>query len=165
MKECSMADNKQSDTADNQQNDTSRNHRTKLCTLPQDHPLDPTIERVRKKLMRLMIISISITLILILAVLFGVVYKIIATQPASKQTSLISSQSKSTEIAQYTLSLPKGTQILSQSLSEHNIALKILTPEEQIKFIIYNYHTGAITTILSIKTTQYSSPLLPLKNQ
>ncbi|WP_455465832.1 hypothetical protein [Bartonella sp. B39] len=146
---------------DHKQIQTSKDHPTEQCALPQDQPLDPAVERVRKKLMRLMIISISITLILILAVLFGVIYKIIAPSSAPKQTNLFSSHNTNQEVIHHTLSLPKNTQILSQSLSEHNIVLKILTPDGQTKFMIYNYHTGALITVLSVKTIEETSTPLP----
>nr|WP_074381607.1 hypothetical protein [Bartonella doshiae] len=139
---------------DKQQLHTSSNHHTQQCALPQDQPLDPAVERIRKKLMLLMIVSISITLILILAVLFGVVYKIVATPSASKQKESFSSYSKNTTTLYHTLSLPKKTQILSQSLSEHNIVFKTLTPDGQIKFMIYNYHTGALIAVFSLETAE-----------
>ncbi|GAA4665867.1 hypothetical protein [Bartonella pachyuromydis] len=139
---------------DNQQIQPSQNKQAEQYTLPQELPLDPAVERVRKKLMRLMIVSIAITLILMLAVLFGVVYKIIATGSSAKQTALLSSHHKNKETLHHTLSLPKNTQILSQSLSEHNISLKILTPDGQTKFMIYNYHNGALIAVLSVDTAE-----------
>ncbi|EJF76750.1 hypothetical protein [Bartonella birtlesii] len=139
---------------DNKQMDTARDQRAQQDALPQDLPLDPAVERVRKKLMRLMIISIAITLILMLAVLFGIVYKIIATRSVSKQTEFFASHSKNKKIVYHTLSLPKNTQILSQSLSEQNLVLKILTSDGQTKFMVYNYYTGALIAILSVETTE-----------
>ncbi|WP_273760426.1 hypothetical protein [Bartonella sp. ML70XJBT.G] len=138
---------------DNQQIQPSQDKQTEQYALPQDLPLDPAVERVRKKLMRLMIVSIAITLILMLAVLFGVVYKIIATGSSAKQTELLSSHHKNKETLHHTLSLPQNTQILSQSLSEHNISLKILTSDGQTKFMIYNYHSGTLIAVLSVDTT------------
>ncbi|MGF7158215.1 hypothetical protein [Bartonella heixiaziensis] len=124
---------------DKKQIQTSQDHRAEQSALSEDQPLDPAVERVRKKLMRLMMISIVITLISILVVLFLIVYKITAT---------------GSEVAHHTLSLPEKTQILSQSLSEHNIVLKILTPDGHTKFMVYNYHTGALIAVLSVKTTE-----------
>ncbi|KEC56514.1 hypothetical protein [Bartonella koehlerae] len=139
---------------DNKQIHISKDHCIEQCALPQELPLDPTVERIRKKLMRFMIISISITLMITLAVLFLVAYKMLATRSTSKHLPQFSSHSKNPEVAYHTLSLPKGTQILSQSLSEHNIVLKILMPDNQIKFMVYNYHTGALIAVLSVETTQ-----------
>ncbi len=149
------------DMMDNKRMNPSKDHHTEQNSLPQDLPLDPAVERVRKKLMGLMIISVLITLFLILTVLFLIVYKVIATGSAPKQTELSSSLSKNPHVIHYTLSLPEKTQILSQSLSEHNIVLKILTPDGQTKFMIYNYHTGALVSVLSVETTQEVSTTMP----
>ncbi|WP_375686652.1 hypothetical protein [Bartonella sp. AC331YNZD] len=146
---------------DNKQMHPSKDHHTEQSTLPQDLPLDPAVERVRKKLMGLMIISVLITLFLILTVLFLIVYKVIATGSASKQTERSSSLSKNPQATHHTLSLPEKTQILSQSLSENNIVLKILTPDGQTKFMIYNYYTGALVSILSVETTEKISTITP----
>ncbi|WP_273755598.1 hypothetical protein [Bartonella sp. MM73XJBT.G] len=127
---------------------------------PQDLPLDPAVERVRKKLMGLMMISVLITLFLILTVLFLIVYKV-TTGSAPKQTELSSSNNKNPYVIHHTLSLPKKTQILSQSLTDNTIVLKVLTPEGQTKFMIYNYHTGALIAVLSIETTEEISTTIP----
>ncbi|WP_212113063.1 hypothetical protein [Bartonella queenslandensis] len=145
---------------DNKPMHPSKDHHTEQPPLSQDLPLDPAVERVRKKLMGLMMISVLITLFLILTVLFLIVYKV-TTGSAPKQTELSSSHSKNPHVIHHTLSLPKKTQILSQSLTENNIVLKILTPDEQTKFMIYNYHTGALIAVLSIKTTEETSASMP----
>ncbi|CBI76836.1 conserved protein of unknown function [Bartonella clarridgeiae 73] len=127
---------------------------SELCVLPQDVPLDPAVERVRKKLMRLMIISISITLLLILAVFAGVIYKIIKPETMPQLPHPVSSQSDISLTPHYTLSFPPKTQILSQSLSDQNIVLRLLTPKGQTKFMIYNYHTGALLSVFSVNITE-----------
>ncbi|MCZ2328887.1 hypothetical protein [Bartonella sp. F02] len=121
--------------------------------LSSNDPLDPAVERIRKKLMRLMLISISITIALILAVLGGVIYKIIAHEPATKDTKLFSAPNTGSEITSHTLRLPEKTQILSHSLSEKNIMLHVLTPNGQTQFMIYNYYTGELISTLSVEIT------------
>ncbi|WP_336276956.1 hypothetical protein [Bartonella sp. CB178] len=146
--------------AGNQKIYTPRNHHAEQCAVPQDQPLDPAVEQIRKRLMRLMIVSVSITLILILSVLFGVIYKIAAPRPDTKQVNPSSFQGKDSETTHHTLSLPRGTQILSQDLSEHNIALKVRTPEGKTQLMIYNYYTGALIAIFSVETT-HGTPTEP----
>lgn len=129
--------------------------------LSQDEPLNPAVERVRKKLMRLMIISISITIILILFVFAGIIYKIITPEIASKQTKSLSLQSDNLPFANHTLFLPPKAQIISQSLSDHHISLRILMPNGQTHFMIYNYHTGALIANLSVTMTQETAVTKP----
>lgn len=145
---------------DNKPMQSSKNHHTEQNPLSQDLSLDPAVERVRKKLMGIMITSVLITLFLILTVLLLIVYKV-TTGSAPKQTELSTPHNKTPHVIHHTLSLPKKTQILSQNLTENNIVLKILTPDEQTKFMIYNYHTGALIAILSIQTTEEISAAIP----
>ncbi|EJF79062.1 hypothetical protein MCO_00527 [Bartonella sp. DB5-6] len=146
---------------DNKQTQPSQDHHSEQCALPQDYPLDPAVERVRKKLMCFMIVSISITLILILAVLFAVIYKTVTMGSSPKQIDSFSSYNKKSKIVHHTLSLPKNTQILSQSLAEDKIMLKVLTSEGQTKFMVYNYQTGALIAVLSLETTEEAPTTLP----
>ncbi|WP_336293992.1 hypothetical protein [Bartonella sp. CB169] len=138
----------------NKQPHTSQNYRAEHTALPEESPVDPAVERVRKKLMLFMITTLSITFILVLVVLFLAVYKTIAMKSAPKQIDPFSSSKQNSEIAYYTLSLPEKTQILSQSLSGHNILLKILTPDGTTQFMVYNYHTGTLIAVLSVETTK-----------
>ena len=93
----------------------------------QEQPLDPAVEGVRRKLMRLMVISIGITIILILAVLVAVIYKVTtssnkapAEQTQSAQTTPVpnanAEQAKPEptvpEFIKRSIALPKGTRIL-----------------------------------------------------
>ncbi|WP_246054704.1 hypothetical protein [Bartonella massiliensis] len=138
----------------------SKDPHTEQNLLPQDLPLDPAVERVRKKLMGLMMVSVLITLFLILVVLFLIVYKV-TTGSTAKQTELSSSHNKDPHVIHHTLSLPKQTQVLSQSLSEDNIVLQVLTPNGQTKLMIYNYRTGALIAVLSIETIEKVSATPP----
>ncbi|AGF74946.1 putative membrane protein [Bartonella australis AUST/NH1] len=132
----------------------SNQHSEQHVPPAQDQPLDPAVERVRKKLMRLMMIAVSVTIILILAVFVGIIYKVTTYEPASKQIKSFPHLYNNPQTLHHILSFPKGTQILSQSLSEHKIVLKIVTPDQQIKFMIYNYDTGALVATFSVEETE-----------
>ncbi|KEG20340.1 hypothetical protein H710_00415 [Bartonella bacilliformis Ver097] len=130
--------------------------------LHQEPPLNPTVERVRKKLMRLMIVSIAITIILILAVFAGVVYKIMIPEPRSHKISAPTQERLSPlykdhlHTVHHTLSLPQGAKIISQSLAERMLSLQILMPDGQTKLMIYDHYTGmllAVFSVVSKKTT------------
>ncbi|ALE03054.1 hypothetical protein [Bartonella ancashensis] len=127
----------------------------------QEAALDPAVERVRKKLMYLMISFVSITLILILAVLAAIIYKILVPQSEKilktpAHTDPHSIHKKIPQIAQYTIPLPKGAKIISQSLSETALVLRIIMPDGQTKLIVYNYYTGEILATFSTTTSKYS---------
>ncbi|HEX2018902.1 MAG TPA: fimbrial protein [Aurantimonas sp.] len=70
-----------------------------------EEPLDPAVERLRRKMVRLLAVSIGVMMIGVMAVLAAVVYKAVGSGgPAA------------TEGAEIALALPAGAEILSLSL-------------------------------------------------
>ncbi len=80
----------------------------------EDKPLDPAVERVRRKMMRLMAISIGIMMIGLMAVLFVIVYKISAGNEA---------QAPAGDTFETVLKIPAGAKIISQSLTGDRLTL------------------------------------------
>lgn len=134
----------------------------------QERPLDPAVEGVRRKLMRLMVISIGITIVLILAVLAAVIYKITSSsdkipvkevQPieanpiANTNNNTPKSQPPAPEFIKRSIALPQGTRILSQSLSNDMIALETLTPEGNTELVIYDYRQGHLVAGITVDTS------------
>lgn len=145
--------------------------------VPNQDTLDPAVERVRRKLMRLMIISVTITILLVVAVFVAVIYKATRTSQTPPVTqgevSLVPTDLNATAtqtvgniIAQaeppatiiHEIDLPVGTRILSQSLSGDLISLETLAPSGGTELVIYNYKQGQIIARLSIPSNDMSSP-------
>ena len=82
----------------------------------EDKPLDPAVERVRRKMMRLMAISVGIMMVGLMAVLFAIVYKISARDTPSAETA---------DFYETVLALPAGAKIVSQSLSGERMSLLV----------------------------------------
>ncbi|MEX0343474.1 MAG: fimbrial protein [Rhizobiaceae bacterium] len=80
----------------------------------EDKPLDPAVERVRRKMMRLMAISIGIMMIGLMAVLFAIVYKISARDEAAAPAG---------DTFETVIAIPPGAKIVSQSLSGDRLTL------------------------------------------
>ncbi len=134
--------------------------------------LDPAVEKVRRKLMRLMMISIGITIVLILIILAAVIYKV-TSSPSEKTPTEVSkteaspvpgaetdatSEAKTTspavpEFIRRSIALPQGTRILSQSLSNDMIALETLTPEGNTELVIYDYRQGHLVAGITVDTS------------
>lgn len=134
--------------------------------------LDPDVEYVRRRLLRLMIISLIVTILLIGAVLAAVIYKI--TRPTTGQeadrttmqqeiraavqeevkAAMIKPESpkEKTDFKSIEIDLPAGTRILSQSISEGVISLETLPPKGGTELIIYDYREGRIMARLRIAT-------------
>lgn len=119
---------------------------------PQEPQLDPAMERVRRKMVRLLIISIAIMVIGLMAVLAAVVYKINKTPDTAENETAqsdIPGQKPSTApevktadplpMVESQLELTPGTRLLSQSLSGNLVSLETLLPDGGTEIMIYDY--------------------------
>ncbi|WP_412057296.1 hypothetical protein [Bartonella sp. DGB2] len=105
-----------------------------------EQPLDPAVERVRRKLMRLMLLSLAITILLILIVLAAVIYKIMTPTPHKSELLAPS---------QYMLPLKTGEKLISQSLSGSYLSLEVVNEKGKTEILIYNYQTNTLIARLS----------------
>ncbi|MDR2309616.1 MAG: hypothetical protein LBE54_01375 [Brucellaceae bacterium] len=124
------------------------------------------MERVRRKMIRLLIISIGIMVIGLIAVLSAVVYKInqapdtaesetaqsdipgqspgadIPGQAVKKDAQAQNTENKAAELppmVESQLELAPGTRLLSQSLSGNLVSLETLLPDGGTEIMIYDY--------------------------
>ena len=81
-----------------------------------DKPLDPAVEKVRRKLVRFVAINLAILLIALMAVAAAIVYKSGGGAPRS-------GIGQDGELAEAEIPLPAGARIVSQSLSGDRIAI------------------------------------------
>ncbi|MEL4376910.1 hypothetical protein [Brucella cytisi] len=116
--------------------------------------LDPAMERVRRKMIRLLAVSIGVMLIGLMAVLVAVVYKINRapeTSPAEEARSDIPGQAapapvkpEPPKLIESQINLTPGTRLLSQSLSGNELSLETLLPDGGTELIIYDYRESRI---------------------
>ncbi len=97
----------------------------------EEKPLDPAVERVRRKMMRLMVISVGIMMIGLMAVLFAIVYKISDRNDPPAQGGAM---------FETVLKLPAGGKIVSQSLSGDRLTL--LVEHVSGRQVIFLFDTG-----------------------
>jgi hypothetical protein len=93
-----------------------------------DKPLDPAMEKVRAKMVRLLMISLGIMMIGLMAVLYAIVHKMSAGPAVPAGTDGISS----------TITLPKGAQINGESLSGTRILFDLTLPDGKRELAIYD---------------------------
>lgn len=119
--------------------------------------LDADVERVRCKLLRLMIISIMVTLLLVGAVLAAVIYKItrpavshqIDAPPAAGQAAKPGAM-MGTKPVDLRVTLAPGARFVSQSISGNLICLETLKPDNSIELIVYDYRAGTMIARLHL---------------
>jgi len=109
--------------------------------IDEEKPLDPEVENIRRRMMRLLFISFGSMLIGLMAVFGAIVYKInTADDDAAVQSS--TQQQIPGEIAKGSLSLPKGTQIITSNLSGSQILLTVKYPDESLHLIVFDVKSG-----------------------
>ena len=88
-----------------------------------EKPLDPEVEKVRKKMVRLLAVSIGVMMIGVMAVLFAIVYKF--TRPGSpspaSQSTINTGVPVDAPLIDH-INLPTGFQVISVSLDAGKFA-------------------------------------------
>ena len=86
----------------------------------EEKPLDPAVEKVRRKLVRFVAINLGLLFLALMAVVGAVVYKSRTAEPAAPIGGEIPSPDG---LVEADIPLPAGARIVSQSLSGNRIAL------------------------------------------
>ena len=117
-------------------------------------PLDPAMEKVRRKMIRLLAVSIGVMLIGLMAVLVAVVYKINRAPDATEteaarsdipgQAAIAPPQPEPVKLIESQIELAPGTRLLSQSLSGQQLSLETLLPDGGTEIIVYDYRESRI---------------------
>jgi hypothetical protein len=99
---------------------------------PADKPLDPEVERVRRRLMRFMGVNLAILLVAVMAVLAGVVYKSMSLgdrpgAPAAMEDGPAGR-----------IELPAGAEIISHTLSGDRLTLHFRRSDGSEAIVLYD---------------------------
>ncbi|MBB3236343.1 hypothetical protein FHS20_003221 [Phyllobacterium endophyticum] len=116
-----------------------------------EQPLDPAMERVRRKMIRLLAVSIGIMVIGLMAVLAAIVYKI--NQPvqnvATPVGSDVSGQQLSDAVAGEAITLNPGTRILSHNLVDNTLSLETRLADGTRQILIYDIPSKRVVARIS----------------
>ncbi len=123
----------------------------------EEKPLDPMVENVRRKMMRLMIVSIGIMMIGLMAVLGAIVYKyntsgissVETDAPVAQITKQVSGQ-KSAMLASGSISLPKGAIIETSDLAGSRILFKVKFIDGSIHLMVFDMGDASIIADFSV---------------
>jgi hypothetical protein len=112
-----------------------------------EKPLDPAMEIVRRKMVRLMIVSAAVMVVSLMAVFGAVVYK--TTRPSQKPVgSAVNVPSDGPIIAR--AELPAGFSVQSVALSGSQILFYGTTSTGQQQAIVFDYGVGRIVATISL---------------
>ena len=96
-----------------------------MTTHVEEEPLDPKVEAIRKKMVRLLLVSGAIMMIGLMTVLIAIVYKLNAT-------------SAPVVAEEGSITVPVGSEILSTAISDGRIMLTVRTSDGKNNILIYN---------------------------
>lgn len=112
----------------------------------EEQPLDPAMERVRRKMIRLLAVSIGIMVIGLMAVLGAIVYKI--NQPVEEVTASsrpeVPEQALGAALAGEAITLDPGTRILSHNLSDNTLSLETRLANGTRQILVYDIATKRV---------------------
>ena len=128
-----------------------------------DKPLDPAVERVRRKVMRLMGISIAIMMIALMAVIGAIFYKISSNSDkniAKEQSEPNITQTRSSRnmLGQIipnkdyigNIDLPQGSELLKAELNDGQILLSLRDKDGSLSLWVYDLATNRVFAKIAI---------------
>ncbi len=96
-----------------------------MTTHVEDEPLDPKVEAIRKKMVRLLLVSGAIMMIGLMTVLIAIVYKLNqSSAPTITQTG--------------TISIPSRSKIVSTAVGDGKIMLTVRDTNGKINILIFD---------------------------
>jgi hypothetical protein len=114
----------------------------------EEKPLDPALENVRRKMMRLQIVSIGIMVVSLMAVFGAVVYK--TMRPVPKVAGTVVGGVPSDAPVAATAALPQGFTVQSVALSGNQILFYGATAAGQRQAIVFDYGVGRVVATISL---------------
>lgn len=117
----------------------------------EDKPLDPNIEKVRRKLVRFMAINLGLLFLALMVVAAALVYKSRTTkQPAAPLAGDIQTPAGAPQAGD--IVLPVGSKVLSQSLSGERLSLDVDLADGSRAIFVYDLAERRIVGRFVIRT-------------
>lgn len=107
----------------------------------EDKPLDPAVEKVRRKLLRFVFVNLGILFVALIAVVAALIYKTWTERP---QTPPLLAGEVPGAAAEGTIALPTGARIVSQSLWGERLSLQVELPGGGQEIIVYDMVRAAV---------------------
>jgi len=130
----------------------------------EDAPLDPAVERVRRKVMRLMGVSVAIMMVGLMAVIGAIFYKIsgsgskksVVTNDSDNQVIMTrTGEIKNIDAVNAnitgTIKLPEGMRLVNTEFSNDRILLTIRSDEDELFLWIYDLAANRVFSRISVE--------------
>lgn len=118
----------------------------------EEKPLDPVMENVRRKMVRLQLVSAGVMLVMLMAVLGAIVYKVtrMDDKAAAPQAAGLAVPNDAPVAA--TAALPAGFTVANVALSGGQILFYGATAAGEQKAIVFDIAAGRIVADIAVKT-------------
>lgn len=117
----------------------------------EDKPLDPAMESVRRKMVRLQLVSAGVMLVMLMAVLGTIVYKLTRTdETAQAQSAAIAVPSEAPVNA--VAALPAGFTVTNVALSGSQVLFYGNLPGAEPRAIVFDIGAGRIIADITVRT-------------
>jgi uncharacterized SAM-binding protein YcdF (DUF218 family) len=117
-----------------------------------DNPLDPAVERVRRKLVRFIVINLGILFLALMAVVGALVYR--ATRVETPPAPPTEFQVPAGGAAYGEIALPQGARIVSHALSGNRMSLQVDLTGGARSIFVYDMVEGRMVGRFDIKDAQ-----------
>lgn len=114
-------------------------------------PLDPAFEKVRKKMVRLLIISSSVIILGLMAVVYSIVYRVNRMPQPANPAATESANELAAPAARQSIALPAGFVVESTSMSGNRILLFGTGAGGVRRIIVHDIGTGRTLTEIELK--------------
>ncbi|MBW8285857.1 MAG: hypothetical protein K0M55_19890 [Rhizobium sp.] len=110
----------------------------------EDKPLDPAMESVRRKMIKLQLVSGGIMMLMFMAVLAAIVYKVTRPDGTEKPVASSGLAIPADQPLSLTAALPAGFSITSTALSNNQILFYGTTTDGTRKALVFDLSVGRI---------------------
>lgn len=114
-----------------------------------DKPLDPVLEKVRRKMIRLQIISAGVMVVALMAVLVAIVYKA-NRLPATTQPQQVLAQVPSEGVVTAKASLPDGFVVNTMQIANGQILFDGNMADGTRKALVFDTHVGRVVADITV---------------
>ncbi|MCB1446389.1 MAG: hypothetical protein KDJ87_11520 [Rhizobiaceae bacterium] len=111
----------------------------------EEAPLDPAFEKVRRKMVRLLVISSSVIILGLMAVVVSIVYRV------NKTPAPGAAPEETAPAARQAMTLPDGFVIQGSSISGNRILVYGTTADGSRRMLVHDIATGRTVTEIDIK--------------
>ncbi len=116
----------------------------------EDKPLDPAMESVRRKMVKLQLVSGGIMLLMFMAVLAAIVYKVTRPDGTEKPVASSGLAIPADQPLSLTAALPAGFSVTSTALSNNQILFYGTTTDGTRKALVFDLSVGRIIADVTV---------------